>query len=180
MIKNHLNPWNNGSISVTLRIMSHTTKSTLMFMSSRENVFLTSIDPFCGTPEFEEYKGVDTESEYHNNTKAYSEKITQIKKYSSDKNLHDILSGKLFDIFYIDGDHSYEAVINDIDLALKYTKENGLIVIHDFWINARKDFKFRGVVDAVQQKLMYKYKFLFLFRSMIIFEKNTKIHDYEL
>lgn len=163
-----------------LEIGSWKGKSTLMFMQSRENVFLTSIDPFCGTPEYSKFKGVNTESIYHENTKEYSDNITQIKKYSNDKSLDDDLEGQFFDIFFIDGDHSHEAASNDIGLALKHTKKNGLIVVHDFWINASKDFKFRGVTDAVHEMLMYKYKFLFLFRSMIIFENNKDFNSYEL
>ena len=44
VLKNHLNPWNNGSISVTLRIMSHITKSIVMFFAMAMFILSSSHD----------------------------------------------------------------------------------------------------------------------------------------
>ncbi len=44
VLKNHLNPWNNGFISVTLRIMSHITKSIVMFFAMAMFILSSSHD----------------------------------------------------------------------------------------------------------------------------------------
>ena len=113
------------------------------------------------------------------NTKHYKNNIDLINKYSSDPTIHQDLNDKTFDIVFIDGDHSYDNVKNDIEIALKYTRPNGFIMLHDYWINAKQDFRLRGVVDAVHQCLMYKYKFLYLLRSVIVFENNNDFSIYE-
>jgi lipopolysaccharide biosynthesis glycosyltransferase len=56
-----------------------------------------------------------------------------------------------YDIIYIDGDHSYNGVINDLENAFKKIKPNGYIMGHDYEINSNKtsnQYMF-GVKDAV-------------------------------
>ena len=166
-----------SSIEV-LEIGSWKGKSSLMFLQANPKVRVTAIEPFCGPPEVFKLYGVNTKEDYLHNTSLYSDRITLIEKYSTDSSLHLDLKDQQFDIFFIDGDHSYSGVINDIRLALRYTKDNGLIMIDDFWINAAKNFKFRGITDAVHDLLMYKCKFLYLYRSVIVFQKNKNFTTY--
>lgn len=56
------------------------------------------------------------------------------------------LSDETIDLIYIDGDHSYEAVKNDLQLSFSKVKNNGYICGHDY-IEPR----FSGVVRAVNE-----------------------------
>jgi Methyltransferase domain len=49
------------------------------------------------------------------------------------------------DAIYIDGDHSYEGVKNDLKLSYHKVKNLGIISGHDFSI------RFKGVMDAVEE-----------------------------
>ncbi len=90
------------------------------------------------------------------------------------------MNNKKFDICFIDGDHLYKAVTKDIDLCLSHLKKDGLLMLDDYWLNCNEKFRLRPVMDAVNQKLLYKYKFLFLIRSVIIFQNNVNYKHYDL
>jgi hypothetical protein len=74
--------------------------------------------------------------------------------FNNDKNVflhkgfsYDILSkfdNEYFDMVYIDGDHSYECVKNDLDIAFDKVKSGGYICGHDYTMQM-----FEGVVRAV-------------------------------
>lgn len=50
-----------------------------------------------------------------------------------------------FDFIFIDGDHSYESVLQDIEMWFPHTKEGGIICGHDY------ETKFAGVKKAVDK-----------------------------
>jgi hypothetical protein len=58
-----------------------------------------------------------------------------------------------YDIIYIDGDHSYEGVKNDLELSFKKIKNGGYIMGHDYEMNNEKtQFKYEfGVKRAVTE-----------------------------
>lgn len=61
-----------------------------------------------------------------------------------------------FDVMYIDGDHSYEGVKRDLELALKKVKPGGFICGHDYEMNHMKtpntyDFGVKRAVDEFCQ-----------------------------
>ena len=63
----------------------------------------------------------------------------------------------IYDIIYIDGDHSYNGVKNDLIMAYNKTKNGGYIMGHDYAINmskANKIYKF-GVKKAVDEFCKY-------------------------
>jgi predicted O-methyltransferase YrrM len=49
------------------------------------------------------------------------------------------LENNYFDMIYIDGDHSYEAVKNDIKLSMSKLKQNGYLCGHDYDSNIKND-----------------------------------------
>jgi hypothetical protein len=100
---------------------------------------------------FKDYKShlLKTESEnVYQKTLAYTKKYNNfnlIRKSSSDasKDFED----ESVDIVFIDANHSYESVKNDIDLWLPKVKRGGVLYGHDYSIG------FFGVVQAVNEKL---------------------------
>ena len=59
------------------------------------------------------------------------------------------------DFIYIDGDHRYDAVLNDILLAKKLVKEGGIIAGHDYHEESP------GVVRAVKEVFKDSFKILY-------------------
>ena len=63
------------------------------------------------------------------------------------------LEDDFLDMIYLDGDHSYEGVKRDIDVAFKKVKNGGWLMGHDYEMNmkkARKYYQF-GVKNAVDE-----------------------------
>ena len=55
------------------------------------------------------------------------------------------------DLIYIDGNHSYEKVCEDIEMTLPLIKDTGYISGHDY-----VDLEYTGVIQAVKDKLKVK------------------------
>ena len=65
------------------------------------------------------------------------------------------------DFVYIDGDHSYQAVVDDLDAALRVTRSGGLIVCDDYFLG---QWWGDGVVRAVHE---------FLARAPVVVESKV-------
>jgi predicted O-methyltransferase YrrM len=98
-------------------------------MLQRPNTNVISID--IGYPILKEIV-----IENVNKLNIYNNKYNYVKGNSRDNNtitkLNDILNGELLDILFIDGDHSYNGLINDFNIYSKYVKEGGYIVFDDY------------------------------------------------
>lgn len=91
---------------------------------------------------------------------AYLELTEKYKKYPN-INLHrsdstsylSMIDDNYYDVIYIDGDHSYNGVKRDLELAFKKVKNNGYIMGHDYEMNFSKtsnNYDF-GVKQAVNE-----------------------------
>lgn len=74
-----------------------------------------------------------------------------MRKFSRDISDDDIAPGSI-DLIYIDGDHSYEGVKTDLNIALRLVTKNGIICGHDYCMNPEKtnenyDFGVKRAVD---------------------------------
>lgn len=65
--------------------------------------------------------------------------IERIKGYSSEVLLAFAADKRVFDAVYIDGDHRYEAVLNDIYNAIPLIKDTGYIAGHDYYDEGVKE-----------------------------------------
>jgi hypothetical protein len=102
------------------------------------------IDPFVSDKEITKlYNMRDVEKEF-DKIKAKYNNITKLKHYSYA--VVNIFDDKSIDIVYIDGEHTYKAVKQDIQLYLPKCKY--FISGHDYWIG-----KFPGVIKAVNECL---------------------------
>lgn len=69
------------------------------------------------------------------------------------------LDGRLIDVAFIDGSHTYEMAFNDMTLCSKHISNNGVMIIHDYSKNANH----RGVVQAVDEFVLHNgYQMLFM------------------
>jgi len=78
---------------------------------------------------------VDTFSEFLNNIYEFRDVIQPIRGWSRD--VADRIPDGL-DMVFIDGDHSYEAVLSDLLLYIPKLRRGGLIVMHDYTFDSVK------------------------------------------
>jgi len=98
--------------------------------------------------------------EYYDIGLAYNE-LTEKYKMHNNVKLHksdsisylNSIEDNYYDIIYIDGDHSYDGVKNDLELAIKKIRNNGLIMGHDYEMNYNKALNYYnfGVEKAVDE-----------------------------
>ena len=86
------------------------------------------------------------EKEYESLISYFSQNknVTIIKENS--KNFISLLDDEFLDLIYIDGDHDYDGVKNDLNLSYDKIKNGGYICGHDY-VSPR----FEGVVRAVNE-----------------------------
>lgn len=122
------------------------------------NGFIEGVDLFEGTTCSGDVDGNNVE--YHNIKNIYLELLDKykdtlnVKLYKSNSN--DFLQNiddNIYDIIYIDGDHSYEGVKQDLINSYKKIKNNGYIMGHDYEMNMKKAKNFYdfGVKKAVDE-----------------------------
>jgi hypothetical protein len=70
------------------------------------------------------------------------------------------------DFLYIDGDHSYEAVVADIQNFLPHVRPGGHFAFHDF-----KPVGKDGVRKAIEELVIPRHERLFVAGSLICFRK---------
>lgn len=146
--------------SKMIEIGSYMGESTLLFASSGLFNQIYAIDPFHIDEEFsnttlkqdEKYSGYDSfdisifvEKEFKTNTRFF-DNITLVKEYSF--NCADSFVNSTVDFIYIDGEHTYEAVKQDLELFLPKLKEGGVVSGHDYYPE-----RWPGVVKAVNETL---------------------------
>jgi len=130
-----------------IEIGSYVGESTLIFSEHFKSVL--SIDPFL-----DNYDPNDLVNNYSSFSEVYQEFIKNTK---DSKNINNIrmssddaykeLNGKLFDFIYIDGNHQYEYVKQDILNYINLVKPGGFIAGHDHSQN------WPGVLQAIKETL---------------------------
>jgi predicted O-methyltransferase YrrM len=90
--------------------------------------------------------------------------IQKIKKLS-----HDAAAGwkDPIDFLYIDGDHSYDAVVRDVRNFVPFVREGGVVAFHDY--KPGKD----GVRRAVDELVAPHHARLFQAGSLAVFRKQA-------
>lgn len=104
-------------------------KHALRILKNLDVVKLYLIDPYV---HYDNYKGKRAlkERAAKNTLRNWSDRIVWIKKFSDDAASH-IKDGEL-DFVYIDGNHGYKYVLNDIKNYYNKVKDGGLICGHDY------------------------------------------------
>lgn len=116
-----------------IEIGSYMGESTMLFASTGIFSSIYSIDPHDGDEEFNELFNYDWNfviSEYNKNTRFF-DCITHIKDFSY--NVYNKFEDGSIDFIYIDGNHSYESIKQDLQLYLPKLKSNGIISGHDYF-----------------------------------------------
>ena len=154
-----------------LEIGVHNGSSMSYVLQSNKNETCIGIDPFetlkTEDEEMIHYQNIDkvteekTQNNLNNNNK-YNSNIKLIKKLSKD-----VLDEEISEInlLFIDGDHRYEAALNDYYKYSKYVKSGGFIVFDDLHmsgvkgcfdkiVNTDKNVKLFGIYKKTEGILM--------------------------
>lgn len=84
------------------------------------------------------FKTIDLSQSYNHLRTFFNTKNVEIIKSNTEtflKNLDD----NCLDVVYIDADHSYNAVLTDLNMSIKKVKQNGLICGHDYVKNTEAE-----------------------------------------
>lgn len=93
--------------------------------------------------------GVDPSfAKLHTSARPYCVRMT------SDEFFNSIPTDQLFDIIFIDGDHTYEQVVKDIANSKKHLSANGVIIMHDVYVFDEKQTVYND--DSVYMGTTYQ------------------------
>ncbi len=131
-----------------IEIGSYMGESTMLFASSQLFNKIYAIDPYIGDEPFNSLSNItwkDVKEQFNINTRFFNniELIQEYSQYTVSK-----FENKSIDFIYIDANHTYESVKNDLQLYLPKLKSNSVIAGHDYC-----DIKWPGVIKAVNEVL---------------------------
>ena len=135
-----------------IEIGSYMGESTMLFASSQIFDKIYTIEPHEGHEIFNENHGYSWElvkQQFEINTR-YFDNISLISDYSY--NVVDTFEDNSIDFIYIDANHLYESVKQDLTLYYPKVKPGGYIGGHDY----QKDWP--GVVTAIHEIIGYPEK----------------------
>ena len=93
--------------------------------------------------------GIDPSfAKLHTSARPYCVRMT------SDEFFNSIPTDQLFDIIFIDGDHTYEQVVKDIANSKKHLSANGVIIMHDVYVFDEKQTVYNN--DSVYMGTTYQ------------------------
>lgn len=116
-----------------IEIGCYSGESTRVWLGSGKIKNIYCIDPWTGVINNNTHYNLDVmqKVEAKFNELLTDSRVTKLKGFSSVHLPTFIKSTTRISAIYIDGDHSYEAVKKDIEMALKVLEPNGIICGHD-------------------------------------------------
>lgn len=129
------NPQRGAEIGVE---RGHFTEQMLMAFPA---LHLYAVDPWAARGDFADWPMAEIEADSHNRLARYAGRVTVLKMRSVDAAAR-VEDGSL-DFVFIDAEHRYKAVLEDIAAWQPKVKPGGLLAGHDF------SQKYPGVMQAV-------------------------------
>lgn len=112
-------------------------------LNSGKNIKFDVIDKWDFNWKLENGDVINTYTEFIKNIKPLKKIIKPIKSFSKD--IVDNYENESIDFIFIDADHEYEGIMNDIKIWYPKVKRGGIIAGHDY-VEA-----FSGVIKAVNE-----------------------------
>ena len=135
-----------------LEIGSYAGESTKIFLESKMFTEIFCLDPWLSGYDPDDYASNNMsgiEKAFMDFSKGKDE-ISIFKNFSTE--ITNLFPKNHFDLVYIDACHTYEAVIQDIEVSLPKIKSNGFIAGHDYGDSTFK------VTEAVMDRLGFPVK----------------------
>ncbi|SHI81496.1 Methyltransferase domain-containing protein [Palleronia salina] len=83
-----------------------------------------------------------------------------------------------FDVIYIDGDHTYEGVMRDIEASLPKVKKDGVLVFNDYAVWSAATMFHCGVARAVNElALNHPWKFRYLAMQPMMYNDAALVRE---
>jgi len=123
--------------------------SSVVILASAPHLHLTSIDPLVPDSMEPSLRGV--ESRLRANLAPFADRWTFIKEYSQNV----AWGGPQLDFLFIDGDHTYDAVLRDYTTWKSWLKIGGLLAIHDSRMSRPGGAKFHVGPSKVANEWIY-------------------------
>ena len=109
------------------------------------DIHLYCVDPWLAYEYYTERPSYENDQAYmdgffekaKNRTARFGDRVTFIRKFSMDA-VKDFADNSL-DFVYIDGNHSFEYVVEDIAQWSKKVRPGGIIAGHDYWVSTREN-----------------------------------------
>ena len=112
-----------------------------------KNKNIHCVDTWLGSDEHgKDVNFKDVEFKFDNNLK----NVENLNKYKNTSDIFFDNNQNFFDIIYIDGLHKYYQVKKDLNNALKYLKEDGIIICDDYFWNLDGD-KLENPISAINE-----------------------------
>ena len=155
-----------------LEIGSFEGRSAIFFSNFYQNSLISCVDTWSGSDEHKNFNFFKIENNFNNNTK-YLVKSNRLKKYKKASDIFFSENNILFDLIYIDGDHSSEQLCKDIYNSWKFLKKNGILVVDDYvWWFYKDIFKNPAfTINKFITEKLNQIKDLIVWKQVIIFKK---------
>ena len=155
-----------------LEIGSFEGRSAIFFTNLYRNSLISCVDTWEGSDEHKNFNFFKIENNFNNNTK-YLVKSNRLKKYKKTSDIFFSENNILFDLIYIDGDHSSEQLCKDIYNSWKFLKKNGILVVDDYvWWFYKDIFKNPAfTINKFITEKLNQIKDLIVWKQVIIFKK---------
>lgn len=120
---------------------------------------ITSIDPFEVYQEFEKATSpmhdIDTNNLYSTLLEKFkNDPVNFIRKKSDDA--HHLIENLSTDLIFVDGNHSYDFVYNDIKNFLPKLKNGGIICGDDYFMKKADSLLPNGEIDGYPDKMVFE------------------------
>jgi len=138
-------------------------------INSKKNISFYCVDTWDGGSEMAHYNIVKSGKLYE----TFTSNISSVKDYIIPIKLPSVSAANTFpdnyfDFIFIDGDHTYESVVNDLHAWYPKLKKNGIFAGHDYGVKI-------GVAKAVNEFISQKQLNLRVCKSTWICDKTSLI-----
>lgn len=120
---------------------------------------IISIDPFELYHEFDDYVGPmhnkDTDELFNNLKNKFKDKPVEFFRKKSDE-VHAEIENLSVDLVFVDGNHTYEFVYNDIKNYLPKIKQGGIMCGDDYFMKKATSKLDNGDLDGYPDKMVYE------------------------
>ena len=122
---------NKEYINNILEIGSYEGRSAIFFLNHFSNSTITCVDTWGGSDEQKDLDARIIEKNFDINLNKYN-KFNRMKKFKMSSNKFFHQNKNMFDLIYVDGDHSRDQVYMDINNSWKILNKNGILILDDY------------------------------------------------
>lgn len=130
-----------------------------------------AVDPWINSDENFKHDMRKIEKNFDYNLSEFSYNFKKIKKTSD---IFFLENKELFDVIYIDGDHTYTRVLSDAINSWKILSKNGILIFDDYFYHYPDDPKaYVGfAINDFLKEIKSQYKILLVSKNQIFIKKN--------